>query len=181
MGNGIVDELARQYLGLNVDLAKRRGLDAVGNISDPTSTPIQRYASTPAQIMRFSMDNVRETAKKPTALHYADGTPLPGVSEKYKDRPASDFADEYFNNLPVLLDRNAEGYTVPGNSGGTDYISLTDMFQSPDGSEGKYSRLQLLAGEMLALSLKAAGGKASPEELDLLDTYQQFMQSRTGS
>lgn len=180
MGNGIVDELARQYLGLNVDLAKRRGLGAVGNIYDPTA-PNPRYASTPAQVMRFSMDNVRETAKKPITLQYADGTPLPGVPEKYKDRPISDFADEYFNNLPVLLNRNAEGYTLPGNVGGEDYLSLSDMFKSPDGKGGEYSRLQLLAGEMLALSLKAAEGKASPEELDLLDTYQQFMQSRTGS
>jgi hypothetical protein len=38
----------------------------------------------------------------------------------------------------------------------------------------------MLAGEMLALAQRAAEGKASPEELDLLDAYQMFMTSRTG-
>jgi hypothetical protein len=133
--------------------------------------------------MRYSMENVDASAKRPNVLRHSDGTPIPGVSEANKNRPLSDFADKYFNNLPALLQRDAGGNTVPAiNDAGAAFFSMSDMFPAFPGDSGEqYPRLELLAGEMLALSQKAADGTASPEELSLLDTYQQFMQSRTGS
>lgn len=174
MAEGIIQELARMFLARNQDMAKdMRGMGAVGN------TPA--YRSTPTQQMRYSTANVQASGDNNTLLKYPDGSPVEGVSEAYKDRSLSEFADPYFNNLPMLLDRDAYGNSVDSSKPGRPaFISLSDAAEFPKGGD-QYTRLQLLAGEMLALSRKAMNGEASPEELELLNTYQEFMQSRTGS
>lgn len=173
MADGIVEELARRYLARGQDIAKdMRGMGAQGNT--------EKYQSTPTQKMRYSMDNVRASGNENVLLRYSDGSPVWGVSEANKDRSLSEYEDQYFNNLPSLLNRDAYGDAVPsiGGSGQPQFMNLSDTFD--EGGE-PYTRLQLLAGEMLALSRKAMNGEASPEELELLNTYQEFMQSRTGS
>lgn len=163
------------FLARNQDMAKdMRGMGAQGN------TPA--YRSTPSQQMLYSTANVQASGDNNTRLRYPDGSPAEGVSEAYKDRSLFEFADPYLNNLPLLLDRDAYGNSVASSKPGRPaFINLSDMAESPDGSSDQYTRLELLAGEMLALSRKAMNGEASPEELELLNTYQEFMQSRTGS
>ena len=175
MAEGIVQELARRFLARNQDIAKdMRGMGAEGN------TPA--YRSTPTQQMRFSTANVQASGDNNTLLKYPDGSPVKGVSEAYKNRSLSEFADPYFNNLPMLLNRDAYGNAVPSDDPGKpSFIELSETFEGPDGRGDQYTRLELLAGEMLALSRKAMNGEASHEELELLNTYQEFMQSRTGS
>lgn len=168
------------YLALGQDIAKdMRGMEAEGNAEELA----RGYASTPKQKMRYSMANVQATGDKSTRLRHPDGSPVLGISELNKNRSLSEYADQYFNNLPLLLNRDAYGNTVPSISGPghPDFTNLSTMYPGPAGGGAKYTRLELLAGEMLALSRKAMNGEASPEELELLNTYQEFMQSRTGS
>jgi len=175
MADGITQELARRFLARNQDIAKDlRGMGAEGNTSG--------YKSTPTQQMRYSMANVQASGDNNTRLRYPDGSPAKGISEAYKDRSLFEFEDPYFNNLPLLLDRDAYGNSVDSSTPGRpNFLNLSDMVEGPNGSGDQYTRLELLAGEMLALSQKAMNGEASPEELELLNTYQEFMQSRTGS
>jgi hypothetical protein len=106
---------------------------------------------------------------------------IAGVSRRYAETPTSKFADQYFNNLPYLLERDAEGYRVPSPNRGVEILELgKDNLGGILDEDMPGTRLELLAGEMLALAQRAAEGKASPEELDLLDAYQMFMTSRTG-
>jgi len=138
-------------------------------------------ASPEKQRMRFSMQNVEDTRGRNLFQRYDSGKMVPGVSSSYVETPISEFADQYFNNLPYLVERDAEGYTVPMTGRVVDIMELgDDRLGGILDEKIPATRLELLAGEMLALAQRAAEGKASPEELELLETYQEFMASRTG-
>jgi hypothetical protein len=157
MAEGIVEELARRLLSSGKDIA--RDIRGMGEAKAASK------ATTPRQLNRYSPENVEATRRSGFVTD--------------SGRPVGDFADSFFNNLPFLIERDAEGYTVdtkaPGNTAG---IFMSDRFETE--GLGSANRLEMLAGEMLALAQRAAEGKASPEELELLETYQEFMTSRTG-
>ena len=170
MAEGIVQEYARRLLATGRDISR----DLRGRGEEFVAPPEE-------QRMRFSMQNVEDTRNRGATPRYTDGEMIAGVSRRYAETPSSQFADEYFNNLPYLLARDAEGYTVPGSDGGLEVLELGNDKMSGILDEAvPGTRLELLAGEMLALAQRAAEGKASPEELQLLETYQEFMTSRTG-
>lgn len=169
MAEGIAQEYARRLLATGRDIAQdlRGGRAGVG--------------SPEKQRMRFSMQNVEDTRNRGTSPIYRDGEMIAGVSRSYAETPTSKFADQYFNNMPYLLERDAEGYTVPSPNRGVEILELgNENLGGILDEDMPGTRLELLAGEMLALARRAAEGKASPEELQLLETYQEFMTSRTG-
>lgn len=171
MAEGIVQEYARRLLATGKDIA--RDLRGVG---------VEGAATPNRQRMRYSPENVDATRNYSARMEFSDGSPIPGVSRADSSRLASDFADQYFNNLPLLLERDAQGNSIPVSEVNPrpTYIFMGEESDGILNGGMHGSRLELLAGEMLALSQKAAEGLASPEELELLDTYQQFMTSRTG-
>lgn len=171
MAEGIVQEYARKLLATGKDIA--RDLRRVGT---------EGIASAKQQQMRFSPQNVEATRGHNTRMVYDSGKMVEGVPEMYSQTTTSEFADDYFNNLPFVLDRDAAGYTVPSSERDRRPIilPLEQGLESGIAGDMDGTRIEFLAGEMLALSMKAAEGLASPEELELLDAYQQFMASRTG-
>ena len=170
MAEGIVQEYARRLLATGRDISR----DLRGRGKEFVASPEE-------QRMRFSMQNVEDTRNRGTPPIYRDGEMIAGVSRSYAETPTSKFADQYFNNLPYLLERDAEGYIVPSPNRGVEILELgKDNLGGILDEDMPGTRLELLAGEMLALAQRAAEGKASPEELQLLETYQEFMTSRTG-
>lgn len=170
MAEGIAREYARRLLATGRDIAR----DLRGGGREGVASPEK-------QRMRFSMQNVEDTRNRGTSPIYRDGEMIAGVSRKYAETPTSTFADQYFNNLPYVLERDAEGYTVPSPKGGVEVLGLgNENLGGVLDEDMPGTRLELLAGEMLALARRAAEGKASPEELQLLESYQEFMTSRTG-
>lgn len=169
MAEGIVQEYARRLLATGKDIA--RDLRGSGNAASPER-----------QRMRFSMQNVESTRDRNTHQMFDDGRMVAGVPEMYSQTSISEFADDYFNNLPYLLDRDDAGYTIlsPERDPRPRILSLGHVVEKGLAGDLPGTRLELLAGEMLALAQRAAEGKASPEELELLETYQEFMASRMG-
>jgi len=151
------EEHAKRLLALGVDLADLRRRDSV------------TYASPERQAFRLSPENVDQTAAADIALLESQ-IPL-GASP---DLTSADFADPFFNNLPFLLDRTSEGSLVDDAQGRVRTVS-----PGREAAEGG-TVLDLWAGEALALYERAMRGEASPEELELLEAYNQFLAGRTG-
>lgn len=114
-----------------------------------------RYASPEAQIFRISPENVGQTAAQ------IDGT--------------SNFSDPYFNNLPFLLRRTDTGDLERDAQGRVLTTNLDEL-----AVEGGGTALDLWSGEALAIFERAMRGEASPDELRLLDAYNEFFAGRTG-
>jgi hypothetical protein len=149
-------EHAQRLLGSGVDTAQLRGTD-------------DRYASPEAQIFRVSPENVGQTAAADTAL--VEGQIRPGSSPNLR---SSDFVDSYFNNLPFLLRRTDTGGLERDAQGRL----LGTNLDQPAREGGTF--LDLWAGEALAIFERAMRGEASPDELKLLDAYNEFFAGRTG-
>ena len=149
-------EHAQRLLGLGVDTAQLRGTD-------------DRYASPEKQIFRVSPENVGQTAAADTAP--VEGQIRPGSSPNLR---SSDFVDSYFNNLPFLLRRTDTGGLERDAQGRLLGINL----DQPAIEGGTV--LDLWAGESLAIFERAMRGEASPDELKLLDAYNEFFAGRTG-
>jgi hypothetical protein len=149
-------EHAQRLLALGVDIAQLRGTD-------------DRYASPEAQIFRVSPENVGQTAAADTAP--VEGQIRPGSSPNLR---SSDFVDSYFNNLPFLLRRTDTGGLERDAQGRL----LGTNLDQPAREGGTV--LDLWAGEALAIFERAMRGEASPDELKLLDAYNEFFAGRTG-
>ena len=150
-------EHAQRLLGLGVDLAQLRRTN-------------DSYASPEEQIFRISPENVGQTA--------AADIPLPEDQVRPGSTPglrSPDFADQYFNNLPFLLTRTDTG-DIERNAQGL--VRRTDLDSPAIGEGGTY--LDVWAGEALAIFERAMRGEASPDELKLLDAYNEFFAGRTG-
>lgn len=170
MAEDVVEKLARDYLMSGKDIASGiRGLES--------------WLSAKGQMSTYSPENIEATRNSgliATSRNKGGIGPVAGVSRWDANRPIADFADQYLNNLPFLLRRDDQGNPVYTEDSVRRAVSLETQGPVDGLSKEAVTRMQLLAGEMLALSQKAAEGLASPEELKLLDVYQQFMASRTG-
>jgi hypothetical protein len=109
----------------------------------------------------------------------------PGLRTQYADDVVR--MDDFFNNSPYVLNYERVGGDVVDD----DYSSIlrrtpeglpeaTDV-RDPSGVVPGASVLELWAGEMRALSNKEMRGeRLSPDELDLLRSYQDYFSERTG-
>jgi hypothetical protein len=152
-GKGIGNIIA-QYLSMG-DIARMR--------DDPDSG----YLSAEEHIYRLGPD-ARDSSRhlRPTiGVRLAEG-----VSETYRDTPLGDFiGTDGFDNRPILPAYYPElrGYGA---------VDLTE----PAASFPEIDVMGLYVAEALALQRKAEAGEASPEELGLLDAYNEFLRTRTG-
>ena len=152
-GKGIESVIA-QYLSMG-DIARMR--------DDPDSS----YRSTEKQIYRLGPD-ARDSSRhlRPTI----NGRLAEGVSETYRDTPLGDFiGTDDFDNRPMLPAYKPE-------SGRYGSVVLTE----PSVDFPEIDVMGLYVAEALALQRKAEAGEASPEELELLDAYNEFLRTRTG-
>lgn len=150
------EEQAQRLLALGVDIAElRRGT--------------RGYLAPEGQISRLSPENVGQTAAAGLSLREDEVSP-----GSPSGLTSSDFADRFFNNLPILLGRNDEGEMVYSDRGRA--LATTLGRELTEGG----TVLDLWAGEALALQERAMRGEASPEELELLDAYNEFFAGRTG-
>ena len=153
-GKGIESVIA-EYLKMG-DIARMR--------DDPDNT----YKSTKDQIYRIGPD--ARDASRHLKTPYGDGSMPYGVSEMYRDTITNDFIGaDGFDNRPKLSIYNSE-------SGGFEGSNL----MQPEKDYPDINRMELYLAETLALQRKAEAGEASPEELDLLDAYNEFLRTRTG-
>lgn len=155
MANDKIEGIIAQYLSMG-DIARMR--------DEPTGG----YLSTERQIHRLGPDNRDSTRHLP--LEKKDGSIPRGVSEAYRGLRYDDFiGSDGFDNRPGLP------FYRPENK----QYEVLDLAK-PSGMEEGANILELYTGEALALLRKAEAGEASPEELDLLDAYQEFLRTRTG-
>jgi len=156
MADDKIEGIIAQYLSMG-DIARMR--------DDPTGG----YLSTERQIHRLGPDNRDTTRHLP--LETKKGSIPVGVSEAYRDLRYDDFiGSDDFDNRPGLPFYHPE--TKKYRSFDLGKPSLTN----PDAT----NMLELYMGEVLALQRKAEVGEASPEELELLDAYNEFFRTRTG-
>ena len=152
-GKGI-ESIIAQYLSMG-DIARMR--------DDPNSG----YMSVEKHISRLGPD-ARDSSRhlRPTI----GGRLVEGVSDAYQDTRLGDFiGTDDFDNRPTLpdYDPDYEGYKRLDLMGRSRNFPETDM-------------MGLYLAETLALQRKAEAGEASPEELELLDAYNEFLRTRTG-
>jgi hypothetical protein len=153
-GKGI-ESIIAEYLKMG-DIARMR--------DDPDNT----YMSTKDQIYRIGPD-ARDSSRQ-IKTTFEDGSMPYGVSEMYRDTITNDFIGaDGFDNRPTLSIYNSE-------SGGFEASNL----MQPEKDYPDINRMELYLAETLALQRKAEAGEASPEELDLLDAYNEFLRTRTG-
>lgn len=155
MANDKIEGIIAQYLSMG-DIARMR------------DAPTGGYLSTERQIHRLGPDNRDTTRHLP--LETTQGTLPVGVSKAYRDRRYDDFiGSEGFDNRPGLP------YYDPNTK---EYMQFSLGKESSTNSDA--NMLELYLGEVLALQRKAEAGEASPEELELLNAYNEFFRTRTG-
>lgn len=155
MANDKIEGIISQYLSMG-DIARMR------------DAPTGGYLSTERQIHRIGPDNRDSTRHFP--LEARDGSIPMGVSEAYRGLRFDDFiGSDGFDNRPGLpfYDPKTKKYK-------------SRSLDAPSGSVEGANLLELYMGEVLALQRKADAGEASPEELELLDAYNEFFRTRTG-
>lgn len=141
---------------------------SMGDIARMRDAPTGGYLSTERQIHRIGPDNRDSTRHR--FLETRQGTIPVGVSRAYRGLRYDDFiGSDDFDNRPGLP------YYSPETK---DYRSF-DLGE-PSSTNSDANMLELYMGEVLALQRKAEAGEASPEELDLLDAYNEFFRTRTG-
>jgi hypothetical protein len=152
-GKGI-ESIIAQYLSMG-DIARMR--------DDPDSD----YVSAEEQIYRLGPDARDSSRHLPPTI---GGREVEGVSETYRDTPLGDFiGTDDFDNRPMLSTYNPE----LGDYEAIDLTRRSRNFPETD-------LMGLYLAETLALQRKAEAGEASPEELELLDSYNEFLRTRTG-
>jgi len=155
MANDKIEGIIAQYLSMG-DIARMR------------DAPTGGYLSTERQIHRLGQDN-RDTTRHIPLETKQDRIPV-GVSEAYRDLRYDDFiGSDDFDNRPGLP------YYDPETK---EYMSFD--LGKPSSTNSDANMLELYMGEVLALQRKAEAGEASPEELELLDAYNEFFRTRTG-
>jgi hypothetical protein len=155
MANDKIEGIIAQYLSMG-DIARMR------------DAPTGGYLSTERQIHRLGPDNRDATRHLP--LETAKGNIPMGVSEAYRDLRYDDFiGSDGFDNRPALP------YYEPKTK---EYMFFE--LDKPNKMNPDANMLELYMGEVLALQRKAEAGEASPEELELLDAYNEFFRTRTG-
>jgi hypothetical protein len=155
MADDKIEGIIAQYLSMG-DIARMR--------DDPTGG----YLSTERQIHRLGQDNRDTTRHLP--LETKKGTIPVGVSEAYRDLRYDDFiGSDDFDNRPGLP------FYHPDTK---KYMSFD--LGKPSSNYPGANMLELYMGEALAIQRKAEVGEASPEELELLDAYNEFFRTRTG-
>ena len=155
MANDKIEGIIAQYLSMG-DIARMR--------DDPKSG----YFPTDRQVQRIGPDNRDYTRNHP--LETTKGNIPRGVSEAYRGLLYGDFiGSDGFDNRPGL----------PYYSPKAKKYVAHDLAKPSSTVEGA-NLLDLYTGEALALLRKAEAGEASPEELELLNAYQEFLRTRTG-
>jgi len=155
MGGKGIESVIAEYLKMG-DIARMR--------DDPDSG----YRSTKGQIYRIGPD-ARDASRHLNTPSKGGSMPY-GVSEMYRDTIMNDFIGaDGFDNRPTLSTYNSETREFEG-------LDLTE----PSNNYPEVNKMGLYMAETLALQRKAEAGEASPEELDLLDAYNEFLRTRTG-
>lgn len=140
----------------------------MGDIARMRNEPNNLYRSTKDQIYRIGPD--ARDASRHVTTPYKDGSMPYGVSEMHRDTITNDFIGaDGFDNRPTLS-------TYKSETGGFKGIEL----MGPSSTYPDTNMMELYLAETLALQRKAETGEASPEELDLLDAYNEFLRTRTG-
>lgn len=155
MANDKIEGIIAQYL-------------SKGDIARMRDEPTGGYLSTERQIHRIGPDNRDSTRHFP--LETRQGSIPRGASEEYRGLLYDDFiGSDSFDNRPGIP------YYYPKSK----QYELLDLAKTSGTVEGA-NMLELYMGEALALLRKAEAGEASPDELKLLDAYQEFLRTRTG-